>query len=202
MGGIRFGRMRLVVGAQDPGRVAVKKLGKSVGLLVALLVGALALVPAGASAEPLCTDTWTGPGEGEWQTASDWSTGKVPSSSDVACVGAEKTVEVTGGTDHAGVLEDKGTIAISGGSLELVSALEASSATSLTLTGGTLTGAGSLDVSGSFLWEGTSTISGSGMLVLESGMSSARITRYGVGSSSESMSLEGRTFGQRRYAGL
>ena len=103
-----------------------------------LLVGVLALVPAGASAEPLCEDTWTGASEGNWETGSNWSTGKVPTSSEVACIGSGKTVDVTGGSQNASVLEDKGTLAITSGTLELSNGLEASSAAALTIGGGEL----------------------------------------------------------------
>jgi RHS repeat-associated protein len=139
---------------------------RSVGLLTALAL-ALVCAPGSAWAEPMCTDTWTGASEGTWQTASNWSTGKVPGSSDVACIGAEKTVRVTEGANQAGVLEDKGTLAISGGSLELTNALEASSAASLTITvSGTLTGAGTLDISGSLLTNGSVKMTGSGATVI------------------------------------
>jgi YD repeat-containing protein len=116
-------------------------------LLMLMLVAIMTFGVRNASAEPMCTDSWTGANEGLWQTASNWSTGKVPSSSDVACIEAGKTVKVTEGTNQAGVLLDKGTVAMSGGTLEIVSALEASSADTLTITGGVLTGAGTLDIS-------------------------------------------------------
>ncbi|MBA3808276.1 MAG: hypothetical protein H0X28_07770, partial [Solirubrobacterales bacterium] len=131
---------------------------------------ALAVLPGSASAEPFCTDTWTGANEGLWQTASNWSTGKVPSSTDVACIAAGKTVKVTEGTNQTGVLLDKGTVAISGGALEITNGLEASSASTLNLSNGTLTGAGTVDVSGGFVWNG-GTMSGSGSTVLASGVS-------------------------------
>ena len=140
---------------------------KIVGVVVALLA-ALAVAPAYASAEPLCTDSWTGPNEGTWQTASSWSTGKVPASSDVACIEAGKTVKVTEGTNHTGVLEDKGTILITGGELELANALEASSAGALKITGGWLVGGGSVNISGSLVLEGGQ-MRGSGSTTLESG---------------------------------
>lgn len=146
MSGTRFGGIRPDGEANRRDRIALGKLGRTIALTV-LLTGILALAPAGASAEPLCTDTWTGASGGEWQTATNWSTGKVPSSTDVACIAVGKTVDVTEGANQAGVLEDKGTLAISGGSLELVSALEASSAVSLTQSGGTLSGVGTLDIS-------------------------------------------------------
>lgn len=69
------------------------------------------------------------------------------------------------------------------------------------LFGGSLTGAGSLDVSGLFDWEGTSTVSGEGSLVVESG---AEAYIHQFSESSESMTLEGRTLlndGKARLAG-
>lgn len=132
-----------------------------------VLLVALVVAPAGASAESICTDTRTGPSEGEWQVASDWSTGKVPSSSDVACVGSGKTVKVTTGSDVAGVLQGEGSVTVSGGSLELTNTLEGSTIYTLRLTGGTLTGAGTLKVSGSLSWT-SGTMSGSGSTVLSS----------------------------------
>jgi RHS repeat-associated protein len=142
-----------------------------VSLLTGLLFVLVASVPAGALAEPLCTDAWTGPTEGNWQTASDWSTGKVPGSADVACVEAGRTVAVTAGTNQAGVLLDKGALVISGGSLELANAFETSSAASLTLQSATLTGAGTLNVTNSLTWLSEGTMSGAGKTVLGSGAS-------------------------------
>jgi RHS repeat-associated protein len=164
-------------GVRWPARMRV------LGSMAVLALVVLAVVAQAASAEPVCTDTWTGASGGEWQTATNWSTSKVPTSSDVACIGAATTVNVTAGANHAGVLEDKGTLAISGGSLELSNALEASSAASFSLTGGSLTGAGTLDVSSFFEWhEGT--MSGSGTTVLGSSVS---------GRIKESSTLEKRT---------
>jgi hypothetical protein len=120
-------------------------------LLVALLLAGFALGPVGASAEPLCTDSWMGGSSGSWQTASNWSAGHVPTSADVACIGEATTVTVSAGTNQASVLADKGTLVISGGSLELAGALEASSVNALTISGGTLTGAATLDISGVFI---------------------------------------------------
>ena len=124
---------------------------------------------SGASAvvtESSCTDTWTGPDEGgEWGTASDWSTGSVPGSSDLACVEAGVSIAVDGGTNQVGALLDEGTLVISSGSLELTSASDASSVGALTISGGTLTGAGRLTASGSLSWTG-GTMSGSGATVV------------------------------------
>lgn len=133
MGGTRFGWVRLAaVRPGGPFRPPAGVLAvRSLGCLAALLLAALALTPMSASAEPLCTDTWTGPSEGEWTTAEDWSTGKVPTSTDVACIGSGKTVNVTAGTNATGVIQGEGTLAISGGSLEVANALEVSSIATL-----------------------------------------------------------------------
>jgi hypothetical protein len=123
-----------------------------------------------AGAEPTCTDTWTGgTGDGLWQSAGNWSTASVPGSSDVACIGSGTSVQVTTGSDHAGVLEDSGSLTISGGSLELASSSTPSSVASLSLQGGALMGTGSLHVSGSLSWTKAATMSGTGSTVLQSG---------------------------------
>jgi RHS repeat-associated protein len=120
-----------------------------------------------ASAEPLCTDTWTGPAEGEWTTAADWSTGKVPTSTTVACIGAETQVFVRSGTNQVGVLEDKGHLVLEG-PLEFTNALEASSIATLTLFG-SLSGAAEVDITGTFQGGESGKLEGSGSLVIESG---------------------------------
>jgi RHS repeat-associated protein len=105
-----------------------------------------------------------------WQTASNWSTGKAPSSVDVACIGVGVTVEVSSGANVAGVLVDEGTLVLGGGSLELAGAFEESSVHALTVSGGTLTGAAKLAVSSSLSWrEGR--MEGSGSTVLKAAAS-------------------------------
>ena len=140
---------------------------------VAVAVAGLSLVmlPASASAEPLCTDSWTGAAEGSWQTASNWSKEEVPGSSDVVCIGSGKTVQVTGGSNQASSVQGEGTLAVSGGSLELVDALETSGIAGLGIGGGTLSIAGTFGVSSSFSIGGTPTITGSGKLVVDSTVS-------------------------------
>lgn len=168
---------------------------KVLGLTALLALVVLAVAAQAASAEPVCTDTWTGASGGEWQTATNWSTSKVPTSSDVACIGLETTVNVTEGINQTGVLEDKGTLAISGGSLELANALEASSTSTLNLSGGTLTGAGTLDISGSLQWDThigfSGTMAGSGQTVLKPGASGII---YYNNDPSEAVYLTERTF--------
>jgi hypothetical protein len=138
-------------------------------VLVASIAAALTLGAPSASAESFCTDTWTGPSEGSWTTAGDWSSG-VPTSTSVACIGSGKKVTVSSGSNFAGVVQGEGTLLISGGSLEVSNTLEASTIGSLTLTGATLTGAASIYVSSSVEWS-SGTMSGSGTTIVQSGAS-------------------------------
>ncbi len=145
-------------------------------LLTALLVLALGLAvlsrPSAANAaEPFCTDTWTGPAEGNWQAAGNWSSGQVPGSSDVACIGSGDTVSVTSGTSEAGLLEGEGALVVSDATLELANALESSRIASLTLRSATLVDGETLEVSSAFSGGGygASTVSGAGKLVVGSG---------------------------------
>jgi len=62
-------------------------------------LGAAGDVSAAAAASqagslPPCTDTWTATGGGNWSTPSDWSTGLVPGSASVACIGGSGTFTV------------------------------------------------------------------------------------------------------------
>jgi RHS repeat-associated protein len=159
----------LRVQASLSGTVPRRLVGWALGVLV-LLVGCMAWSVPVASAESLCTDTWVGPAEGEWSEAAGWSGGHVPSSADVACIGAGKTVKVTGSTAAvAGVVQGAGTLVLQAeGSLEVSNSLETSVIGAFTQTGGTLTGAGSLQVSGSLSWTG-GVMGGSGQTVVKAG---------------------------------
>lgn len=148
-------------------RSALARTTACVLLLVGLAV--LDLGSASASAEPFCTDTWSGGSSGAWQTASNWSAGHAPGSADVACIGSGVTVSIGEGAQQAGVLSDSGSLVIAGGSLTLNSTLEPSVVKALTISGGTLTGAATLDISGSFVSDYESTMSGSGSTILLAG---------------------------------
>ncbi|HTZ62759.1 MAG TPA: 6-bladed beta-propeller [Solirubrobacteraceae bacterium] len=128
---------------------------------------------ASAPAEPLCTDHWIGPTGGTWQEAPNWSTGSVPGPSDVACVGSDLTVAIDRGATRVGALLDGGGLTISGGSLELTDAAQVSSVNELMLENAALTGAGELEVAGSFTWGPGGEMSGSGSTVLEPTATSA-----------------------------
>src|ERR1700686_1769981 len=115
-------------------RFCSRRLVRSVVVGVLAVVG-FGLVPAGASAESLCTDSWTGPAEGEWGEAARWSALHFPTSSDVACIGAGKTVKVLSGAGVAAVVQGAGSLVVQGRfvSLEVTSALEPSAIANLSI---------------------------------------------------------------------
>jgi RHS repeat-associated protein len=134
--------------------------------------GRVASAATAVVTSPACTDTWTGSSEGAWTTAANWSAEHVPGSTDVACIGAGKTVNVTAGGQEAKVVQGEGALVISGG-LATTSALEASSIAHVTVSGGSgkLNIAGELDVTSSLAVKETPTIEGAGRLVVKPGAS-------------------------------
>ena len=134
-------------------------------VLIGTLVAVVSLPTAAVAAE--CTDTWVGASEGTWQTATNWSAGHVPTSSDVACIGSGKTVKVSSGTNKVGIVQSEGTLVISGATLELTTTTEASTVTALTMkSSGILTGAGTLQISSKLSWDAQSTMSGTGTTLI------------------------------------
>jgi RHS repeat-associated protein len=132
------------------------------------------LAPAGASAAE-CTDTWTGPAEGNWATASNWSAGHVPNEGDVACIGSGKTAEVISGTNQTGLVQGEGTLAVMGGNLQLQRPPSEGESTisGLKLGGwGTLKGVGSLSVAKTFSWTG-GWMEGTGTTVISSAITAS-----------------------------
>jgi RHS repeat-associated protein len=132
-------------------------------ILSLALIGAL--LPAVASAAE-CTDTWTGPAEGSWATAADWSAGHVPTGSDVVCIGAGKAVYASSGSNAAASVQAEGTLSVKS-TLELTAGT--STFTHLELGyGGILTGAGDVVVTEYLYWWGgsLSKMTGSGSTVL------------------------------------
>ena len=130
----------------------------------------------GVVAATPCTDSWTGPSEGSWQTPANWSADVVPGPFDVTCIESGNIVQMTDGTNQTGVLLDEGALDMSGGSLELANALEPSSVSTLTLENTILTGPGTLAVTASLSWQREATMSGSGKTVLDPGASASLLT--------------------------
>ncbi len=105
---------------------------------------------------------WVGASTGDWDVTSNWSLGTVPQSTETALI---DTVGVTvthdTGTDSISILDivSGSTLIISGGSLDVGSASVI--AGDVTLSGGTLQGAGDITINGAFGFYNSSTIAGS-----------------------------------------
>ncbi|HEX3621674.1 MAG TPA: choice-of-anchor D domain-containing protein, partial [Acidimicrobiales bacterium] len=136
----------------------------AVPALVALLAGlAVALVGlvdrAGPAEAATCTINWTGAGgNGQWTTAANWDAGRVPATTDYACIpsGAPVVTLSAGSAVVLGVDASGAGLTITGGSLELTDATQSSSIRNLSFSGGTIwvdTGV-SLLLSGAPQWTG------------------------------------------------
>jgi hypothetical protein len=171
---VRLSRLSGVIQAsEDSRRFAARGPRRSlwIGALLAVLFVCVGLVGGvgSTSADPTCTVNWTGSAKDSlWTSANNWSTKAVPGSADRACIASGITVKVTSGSSQVGSLSDLGTLAISGGELEVTSAATSSSVASLTMSGGRLSGAGAVTVTGTLSWT-AGNMSGSGSTVLASG---------------------------------
>ena len=135
-------------------------------------------------------DVWTGHvGDGLWQTPGNWSTGTTPNSEDEACIPADAAVSITGGSQQVGSLVGEGSLAISGGSLELTDSSQRSSLGSLSLSNGTFAGSGTLKLAGSFTLGSNGAMTGSGSIVIEPGAKGLIEAESGC----EPMTLAGRS---------
>ncbi|MBS0448361.1 MAG: hypothetical protein JSR59_20740 [Proteobacteria bacterium] len=129
--------------------------------------------PAGAG-----TDTWVGASGGFWDIAVNWSNGLPGPDSDVE-LGPFDTIFRTGVVNIDSLTGD-GDLGIEGGSLSVAAA---SSIGSLSFSGGTLAGSGSLSVAGPSTWTG-GTMSGPGITTFNgpvtlSGNSDSRVINGG-----------------------
>lgn len=143
-----------------------------IAVLCVLLVPLVALSLPAVAVAAECTDTWTGPKEGGlWTTAGNWSTGKVPAETDVACIGATKEAKVSSGVNKVAVVQGEGTVRINEtGTLEVLSTTQISTLANMFLVGsGTLTGPNAVHISNKLTLQGTSTMAGSGSITINSG---------------------------------
>ncbi len=163
-----FPNSRLDASLGSPDRISGRvRLSGNLILALAIVMAALCLPSTASAAE--CTNTWTGAAEGSWATAASWSAKHVPTSTEVACIGAGKTVNITSGSRQVKMLQGEGTLTIAEGSLKITATAEASSIKNLTLdSSGILTGAATLKVSKSLLWT-SGKMTGTGSTVLLSG---------------------------------
>ena len=136
------------------------------------------------------TNNWTGgAGDNQWTTATNWSTGAVPTSTNNVCIASTFTSTITIGTlastnqtiasldSGAPITLAAGPLTITGtatfaAALNLAGTLTlngTSSMTTLTQTGGTLASSSTLTVSGLFTWSGGNE-SGTGTINANGGM--------------------------------
>ena len=126
-----------------------------------------------AEANP-CTDTWVGPVFGLWEEASNWSTGSLPTASDVTCIPLGYSVSMFKGTYEVGALYDEGALKIYGSgffgkprtTLVIANTSLPSRVGDLFLEGA-LEGPGTLHISGE-LESDNGVFSGAGTVVIES----------------------------------
>jgi hypothetical protein len=115
------------------------------------------------------TVSWVNTAGGNWSTASNWSTGRLPGILDdvVIDVSGDVTITHSSGTDLVHSLTSNDRLAVSGGYLNVADASTLNS--TLTLSGGTLTGRGDLTINDVFTWTG-GTMGGRGSTHANGGM--------------------------------
>jgi hypothetical protein len=113
--------------------------------------------------------TWINPAGGDWDTASNWDAGQVPTASDDAVIDMANisVTHGTGATDTVNSLNSRAVFAISAGSMSLTAASTFQS--SLNLSGGALMGAGNQTIQGLFSWS-NGTLSGPGHTLAQGGI--------------------------------
>ena len=114
------------------------------------------------------TVTWTNASGGDWDTASNWSTGAVPTAANNVQINisAITITHAQGNADVVHSLSSKAAINISSGSLSLAATSTISAGLTLSAT---LTGAGALTIGGLFTWT-DGTLSGSGQTFANGGI--------------------------------
>ncbi len=161
----------------------VRHAAAALGMLVVLVLPAS--IARSASAAFFCPvfqtpgiNVWTGAVSSSWFAPGNWSAGHVPTATEQACVQSATNTPIqiaTGTTAEIAQLKTLQSITLSAGTLRLdgpnTSLVQSGT---LTVSGGTLTGAGNLDVNGgTFHWSydgsGVSTVSGTGTLEIGSG---------------------------------
>ena len=117
----------------------------------------------------LTTETWINPAGGDWDTASNWSTGSVPGPADDAVINIPNitVTHSTSAEDTVDSITSQATLNLSSGSLSIHAT--SSIAGGLMISAGTLSTVGKLTISGSMSWTG-GTISGAGTLAAQNGL--------------------------------
>jgi hypothetical protein len=128
-------------------------------------------LPLGSSPGSTLAGTvyWINPDGGNWSTASNWSTGRVPGATDDVVIDVPNSVIIThsSGADTIQSLRSENALVLSGGSLNLASASTFNG--NFTFSNGTLSGLGDLTVNGPLTWSG-GTMTGPGRTIANGGL--------------------------------
>jgi hypothetical protein len=120
----------------------------------------------------LSTVNWINPAGGDWDTPSNWSTGKLPGLLDDVVINVPGNVTITHSNFNDAILSltCNDNLVISGNSFISLSIATASVINgNLTISGGTLGGGGNLTLNGLFTWT-SGTMTGGGHTVANGGM--------------------------------
>jgi len=146
-------------------------------LLLGFLFG-VALLLGGdnvAGAAPTCTITWTGGGSStSWFTAANWDQNRLPATSDNVCIPATNPAITVAfdqnQTAQILTLQSAQALAVSAGQLAVTDTTQTSTISNgVTLSGGSLGGAGNVVVAGPVSWSGGGK-NGTGTLTANGGM--------------------------------
>ena len=168
------------MGSHSQHRLGALVRASRVIVVAAVAVGAMVLGVSSSGAQSGCAIQWTGTaGTGLWQTPGNWSTNELPTSADHVCLPDGAVVQVTSGEQAAASIGGSGSVEISSSTLTLSDADTRSTVRNLTISSGTLTGPGSVDVTGGLRWT-NGTMSGSGETFLAAGSESSIEPDYSV----------------------
>jgi hypothetical protein len=115
-----------------------------------LLLGVFPLGLGHQPTTPPCTITWNGvQGASDWRSGANWEPPRLPTDGDVVCIPAGVDVVHGNMTDSIAVLLDDGGLTLSGGTLEVTDVANDSRIVKFMQTGGTLSGAATVVLTGS-----------------------------------------------------
>ncbi|HEX3623978.1 MAG TPA: hypothetical protein VH280_00985, partial [Verrucomicrobiae bacterium] len=113
---------------------------------------------AGTTTSTATSISWINTSGGNWNVAANWSPSQVPGSSDTVWITNNGTYTVTvsdnetAGTISLGGTSGTQTLNLSGGNFTLSGSCVGNALSTFTITGGTLTGAGTATLYGAFRW--------------------------------------------------
>ncbi len=143
-------------------------------LAVALAIAAALLFASVGRGAATCTINWNVDGTGDWGVAANWKDNgggaRVPGPSDYVCIKASGTVDFGSDSPPVAGIDASGILNLSGGTLTLARAADDSYVHAMTMSGGTLAGAGTIHIpdGADFLWT-AGVMAGTGTTEIDSG---------------------------------